>query len=623
MAKYAETPFLERFDREVIVGDGATGSLLYSRGIAMSECFEHLNLTAPAMVRQVHADYLAAGSRLLEANSFRGNSVQLERQGLASQVGEINRAAAKLAKEVARGDAYIAGSVGPIGKSKLGREADPLTLEDRTKIYSQQIQALAEGGVDLIILETFLNLDDLLAAYHAVRQSCKLPVVAQMAFIRNNVTYEGVSVEAFARALTKAGADVLGANCGHGTVGAVNVAKELSALGVSRISAFPNAGFPDYVEGRYLYRTEPDYFARRAIETVDGGAHLVGGCCGTSPDDIRALAKQLLGRVTAPITSPTPRRGSPIGRAPQAKPPVTPIHPISGSGATHFLEKGKTKKVVTVELDPPRGGDFRKVIEAAKICRDAGADAISIADNPLAIVRMSNIVLGHLVQSEAEIPAIIHYAGRDRNLLGLRSDFMGAAALGLDTAFLITGDPASIGDAAGATSVYDLNSFGLISLVEAMNKGESPGAPPGGFKIGVAYNPNVKNLSVEAGRLKKKAALGAQFVQTQAIYDVDIARRSYEAVKDLNLPIYFGIMPFLNLKNAEFVFNEIPGIVVPDSVMDRMRKTKDPAAEGIRIAQELIEGCFDFAAGFYLLPPFNKAELAIQLVRKVRDLEKA
>lgn len=619
MARYAETPFLERLEREVVVGDGATGSLLYARGVAQTDCFEHLNLAAPALVRQVHADYLAAGARLIETNSFRGSSVSLGRHGIAEQTVEINRAAAKLAKEAVRGEAYVAGSVGPIGKRIQGREADPLSLEDRLAIYGEQIQALAEGGADLILLETFLSLDDLLAAFQAARARCKLPVVAQMAFIRNNQTYEGVSVEGFAQAMQKAGADVLGANCGHGTVGAVGVSKALASLGVTRISAFPNSGFPDYVDGRYLYRNDPGYFAGRALEAVDAGARVVGGCCGTGPDDIRALVKLVAARGAMPMAMP--RRSSPAGRNAPAKVAasgtIEPIRSVRAPGVGHFLDDWKKRKIVTVELDPPRGGDFRKVIEGAKLCKQAGADAISIADNPLAIVRMSNIALGHLVQQEAGIPVIVHYAGRDRNLLGLRSDLMGASALGLDTAFMITGDPASIGDAAGATSVYDLNSFGLVSLAHTMNRGESPGAPPTGFRIGVAYNPNAKNLQAEAGRLRKKIALGAHFVQTQAVYDARIAREAFEAVKDLGVPILFGIMPFLNLKNAEFVAHEVPGIVVPEKIMARMRQARDAAAEGVAIAEELIAETAAFASGFYLLPPFNKAELACKLLSKI------
>lgn len=622
MGRYADTPFLERLDREVVVGDGAMGSLLYARGVAQTDCFEHLNLTAPAMVRQVHADYLAAGARLIETNSFRGNSIQLGRHGLSEQTIEINRAAAKLAKEVTRGEAYVAASVGPIGKRKVGREADPITLEDRKQVYSQQVTALAEGGADLILLETFLSLDDLLAAFEAARASCKLPIVAQMAFVRSGVSYEGVSLEGFAQTMQKAGADVIGANCGHGTVGAVDVARGLAVLGVARSSAFPNAGFPDYVEGRYLYRNDPAYFASRVMEAVDAGARLVGGCCGTNPDDIRALAALVVSHGAMPV--PKLRRASPVGRTSQAKTiAATPIEPIRSSrppGAAHFLDDWKKHKIVTVELDPPRGGDFRKVIEGAKLCKAAGADAISIADNPLAIVRMSNIALGHLVQQEAGIPVIVHYAGRDRNLLGLRSDLMGASALGLDTAFMITGDPASIGDAAGATSVYDLNSFGLVSLAHTMNQGQSPGAPPGGFRIGVAYNPNAKNLEAEAGRLRKKVALGAQFVQTQAVYDVETARRACELVKDLQIPLLLGIMPFLNLKNAEFVAHEVPGITVPEKIMTRMRQAKDAAAEGIAIAEELITQTAQFASGFYLLPPFNKADLACRLLGKVRTV---
>jgi len=600
MARFAETPFLERMEKEIIVGDGAVGSLLYARGVPMSDCFENLNATSPAIVRQIHSDYLAAGARMLTTNSFRGNGIALSRHGHSDQTHDLNKKAAELVKEVARGEAYVGGSVGPIGKRKLGQEGDPITLEDRRKIYAEQIGALVEGGADLILLETFLSLEDLLAAFHAARSVTQLPVVAQMAFLRNKVTYEGVTLEIAAAALMKAGADIIGANCGHGTIGAIQVAQELAELGAPRISAFPNMGFPDYAEGRYLYRTDPDYLARRITGAVDAGARLVGGCCGTGPGEIRTLVKKLAGR--APVEISKTRRGSVIGRPPQKRIPAAPITPATSIPGKHWIGKYPKQKIITVELDPPRAGAYQKVIDSAKLCKEAGADAISIADNPLAIVRMSNMALGHLVQSGAKIPVIMHIAGRDRNLIGTRSELMGAAALGITTVFPITGDPSSIGDAAGATSVYDLNSFGLISLIDAMNKSESPGAPKGGFTIGAAYNPNVKNLPFEADRLKKKAALGAKFVQTQAVYDVEIARESAEMVRELNVPLIFGILPFISLKNAEFIAHEVPGITVPEALIERMREAKDPKAEGLAISEEIIEGCFEFAAGFYLLP---------------------
>ncbi|HET6203140.1 MAG TPA: bifunctional homocysteine S-methyltransferase/methylenetetrahydrofolate reductase [Planctomycetota bacterium] len=625
--RYAETPLLERLDRdEVVVGDGAMGSLLYERGVPFAECFEALCLRKPDIVRQIHADYLAAGARLLETNSFRANGPALARHGLEKQAREISRAAASLAKEVAKGEAYVAGAVGPIGRVQPGKEEAVLSPEEREAIYAETIAGLVEGGVDLVLIETMLNLEDAGAAYRAARKVSKLPVVVQFAYVRHAVTYEGLDLSAAARAMAEAGADVLGGNCGRGPSGAPEFVKRYAEEGVRRISAFPNAGFPDYVEGRYLYASDPDYFARRMVECVDLGARLVGGCCGTGPEDVRALARLLQWRKARGI-APAPR--PPLAPRPPASAPARRAAASPGAAApalprTHFLDELPRRKAVTVELDPPKGIDYGKVVEGAIACREAGADAISIAENPLAIVRMSNLVLGHIVQRDAGIEAIVHFCGRDRNLLGTRSALMGAAALGIRTIFCITGDPASIGDCSQATSVYDLNSFTLVALIAAMNRGESPGAPPGGFRVGGAVNPNKRNLAIEVKRLKKKVEMGATFAQSQAVYDPALARETHRLAREMGIaiPILYGIMPFANLRNAEFIANEIPGIAVPPAVIERMRGAKDPAAEGLAIAREVIDRTIDFADGYYLLPPFNRAPLAVELIRHVRAWER-
>lgn len=621
MARYAETSLLERLDHdEVVVGDGAMGSLLYERGVPFTECFEALCVRKPDIVRQIHADYLAAGARLLETNSFRANALALARHGLEKQAREISRAAAALAKEAAKGEAYVAGAVGPIGRVQPGKEEQHLTVEEREAVYGETIAGLLEGGADLVLIETMLNLEDAGAALRAARKAGKVPVFVQFAYVRHAVTYEGLDLSDAFRAMGEAGADGLGGNCGRGPSGAPEFVKRYAEEGVKRISAFPNAGFPDYVDGRYLYASDPDYFARRMVECVDFGARIVGGCCGTGPEDIRALVRLLQWRKARGI-APAPR--PPLApRKPQ--PPAQAKAATPAAPKAHFLDGTGRRKVVTVELDPPKGIDYAKVVEAAIACREAGADAISIAENPLAVVRMSNLVLGHIVQRDAGIEAIVHFCGRDRNLLGTRSALMGCAALGLRTIFCITGDPASIGDCSQATSVYDLNSFSLVSLVAAMNRGEAPGAPPGGFRVGGAVNPNKRNLAIEVRRLRKKVELGANFAQSQAVYDADLARETHRLAREsgISIPILYGIMPFANLRNAEFIANEIPGISVPPALIERMRAARDAGEEGLAIARELIDRTIEFAEGYYLLPPFNRAPLAVHLIRHVRARER-
>jgi homocysteine S-methyltransferase len=622
--KYADVPLLDRLDRdEVVVGDGATGSALYQRGVPLSECFESLVFQRPALVRALHEDYLRAGARLLETDTFRANRIALARHGLGERTTEICREAARLAKEVARGEAYVAGAIGPIGRVQPGEETTHLGPAERESIYAEAARGLAEGGVDLVLLETFLNLEDAGAALRAARGACGLPVFVQFAFVRNAATYEGLDASSAARAMRDLGADGVGGNCGRGPSGAVDFVRQFAEEGVKRISAFPNAGFPDYVEGRYLYAGDPDYFARRMVECIELGARLVGGCCGTGPNDIRALVALLAWRAARgirlpPRPSPKPRPPAAPRAAAPAKPPV-PLVP-----QPHFLDRAGARKIVTVELDPPKGIDVSKILEGAIACREAGADAISIAENPLAVVRMSNVALGYMVKRETGMEPIVHFTGRDRNLLGTRSELMGAAALGIRTIFCITGDPASIGDCSQATSVYDLNSFTLVSLVDSMNRGELPGAPPGGFRVGGAVNPNKRNVAAEVRRLKKKVDLGATFAQSQAIYDVERAREAHRIAREMGIriPIFWGIMPFVSLRNAEFIHNEIPGIVVPEALFERMKRAADAAAEGIAIAREIVEALFDVADGYYLLPPFNRAPLAVEITRHVRAIER-
>ncbi len=601
--------FLECLKNEVLIGDGAIGTMLYAKGVSLDANVEHLNLVRPELVLELHREYLAAGARVIETNTFGANWTKLAAIGLEKREREINLRGARLAREAAEGaNAFVAGSVGPLVRVK-GDERE-LSPAETAEIYRRQVLALADGGVDLLILETFTDLGQILCALAAARET-GLPVVANMAFLENGRLAGGADVERAARELTNAGASVVGANCGAGPLEVLGTIRRMAGATALPIAAYPNSGFPEYVNGRHVYRTTPDYFAERAAEMVANGAVLVGGCCGTTPDHIRRLAVRLAGML--PAARSVVAAAAPVEERREAV-----------AGAEGFLAKWGTEPVVTVELDPPKGFDCEKIIAGSRTLKAAGADAINIAENPLARIRMGNIALGHLIQQEAGIETIVHITCRDRNLLGLQSDLMGASLLGIRNILAITGDPARIGEQAGATSVYDLNSFTLIKLLADLNSGVNAlGNPLGrgaGFTIGCAFNPNSQRMEVQAERLNKKVANGARFVQTQPLYDLARLDEMLERTAGLGVPVLPGILPLVSERNCEFLHNEVPGIVIPDGIRARMRgKEKDAGVrEGLAIAREFIDAARSRVGGFYLIPPFGRFEIAVELVRHIK-----
>ena len=604
---------LDRLKTEILAGDGAIGTMLYARGIGLDSNFEHLNLVRPALVLELAQQYAAAGAQVIETNTFGANYTKLAPIGLGHKVAEINRAGARIAREAAGGsDLLAAGSVGPLVRLKgEGLELSPAAMEE---FFRVQCRALAEGGVDLLLLETFASLEQLLAATRAARET-GLPVCASMAFLEGGRSGDGTTAEAFCSAMEAAGVDMLGANCGAGPLELVKVVRRLAAMTAKPISAYANSGFPEYHDGRYIYRTTPDYFATMAAEMAAAGANLIGGCCGTTPEHIAALSRTLAGKRPAPrISAPSPTATGPLE---SARP-----------GGASFLDHWGTRKVITVELDPPKGMDCRRIIENSRRLKEAGTDAINLAENPLARPRMGNIALGSVIQREVGIEVIIHVTGRDRNLIGMQSDMMGASLLGLRTILAVTGDPAAMGDHAGATSVFDLHSFTLIKLLSDMNRWVNAiGNPLGsgtGFTIGAAFNPNTKNMAVQAGRLRKKVANGARFALTQPVYDPALFLDALEQTRDCGIPLLPGIMPLVSERNAEYLHNEVPGITVPDAIRARMKGVEKEAGwrEGLAIAKEFIDATFTAAGGYYLIPPFGKCELALDLIDYIHARER-
>lgn len=600
---------LEQLKNRVIVGDGAVGTMLYARGIGLDANFEHLNLVRPQIVLDLHAEYLAAGSRLIETNTFGANHTRLQPIGLEGKVAEINRKGAMLARTVAGDRALVAGSVGPLVRVK--GEETPLSRSERRDIFRVQVTALAEGGVDLLLLETFSDPDQIIDAIAAARET-GLPVIASMAFVEGGRTASGAGVEEVAGIITAAGADVIGANCGAGPLEVLRIVRRLAAATSLPLSAFANSGFPEYLDGRHIYRCTPEYFADMAAEMVLAGATLVGGCCGTTPDHIRAVAIRLKEAVPAPRIPPTRQEQVVVSPPPRAH-------------RSGFLDNWGKRPVITVELDPPHGMDTSRVMEGSRALRDAGVDAINLAENPLGRVRMGNMALAAMIQRETGVEVIPHITCRDRNLLGLQSDLMGACLLGIRNILAVTGDPARLGDQAGASSVYDLNSFELIKLISDLNAGvnavgNSIGAGTG-FTIGCAFNPNSPKIRVQIARLEKKIAAGAAFAQTQPIYDPAILDAMLEGTVGLGIPILPGILPLVGERNCEYLHNEVPGIVIPDTIRRRMKGKEKEAGvrEGLQIAREFIHAARGKVGGFYLIPPFGKYPLALELIRFIRE----
>lgn len=602
--------FLDHIREQVLVGDGAVGTMLYARGVNLEAGFERLNLTAPDLVTGLHVDYVAAGARVIETNTFGANRLRLAPLGLERQVRDINLQGALLARGAAAGKGvYVAGSMGPLPRVK--GEGDVPSPDDIHAVFREQAALLAEGGADLLILETFADLEELKTALKAARET-GLPVVASMAFLEKGRISGGTTVERVALELAGAGADVVGANCGAGTLEMTRNIQRMASVTGLPLAAFPNSGFPEYLDGRLIYRATPEYFAARGLETVHAGANLVGGCCGTTPDHIRALAEALRGLAPEPrIISIPPSPG------PEAPRPVPE--------RTGFLADWGKRTVITVELDPPRGLDCSRVLEGCRVLREAGADAINLAENPLSRVRMGNIALAELVQREVGSEVIVHITCRDRNLIGLQSDLMGASLLGIRSILAVTGDPAGMGGEPGASSVFDLNSIGLIGLLRDLNAGLNGAGNPidrgTGFTIGAAFNPNVQKMEVQVARLEKKVAAGARFVQTQPLFDLERLDTMLGLTKGIGIPILPGILPLVSERNAEFLHNEVPGIVIPDEIRARMRgKGKEEGVrEGLAIAREFIDAARDRVGGFYIIPPFGNHRVAAELVRHIRS----
>ena len=592
-------PFLEAIDERVLVCDGAMGTLLYAKGVFINRCFDGLNLTQPALVSEVHAEYVKAGAEVIETNTFGANRIKLASFGLGDKVQAINAEGARIAREASRGRAYVAGAVGPLGIriEPWGR----VGVDEAQEYFREQAEALAEAGVDLFVVETFRDLNEIRAAVAAVRSVCALPVVAQMTTEEDGSSLDGTPPEEFAPALEATGADVIGLNCSVGPAPLLESIERMASVTRARLSVQPNAGKPRDIEGRTIYLSSPEYMASYARRFVQKGVRLVGGCCGTTPAHIRQIANAVrllspgqVGVGVAPVAPAAAVAGHPAASA-----PVPREHT---SRLAHELARGAF--VVLAELEPPRGHDCGSLVDRARTLKIRGVDAINVPDTPRVRAATSAMATAILVEQRAGVETLLHYTCRDRNLLGMQSDLLGAHAMGLRNLLITTGDPPIVGDYPQATGVFDVDSIGLTNLVARLNHGLDVGGAsvgtPTSFHLGVAVNPTALDAELEVKRFAYKAEAGAEFAVTQAVFDVEALKAFLARIAPHRVPVIAGIYVFESLRNAEYMANEVPGVRVPAALVERMRVADEAGRapeEGRAIARELVAAVRPFVSG--------------------------
>jgi homocysteine S-methyltransferase len=598
-------------DSRVHVFDGAMGTVLYGKGIFLNVCYDELALRQPDLVREIHREYVKAGAELLETNTFGANPVKLAHYGLAPETERINAAAARVAREAAGGRAVVIGAIGP-----LGVRVEPYGetgLDQAQAAFARQAAGLLEGGVDGFVLETFSDVSELGAAVKAVRSLSKLPIVAQMTVGTDGKTHYGTDPTVFGPALQAMGVDVIGVNCSVGPHGVLEAVEKLARVVTVPISAQPNAGLPREVEDRKIYMASPEYMGTYAKRMVEAGARFVGGCCGTTPEHIKAIAGF--------VQSVSPRHSTAVVAAPASAKPVDPVPLAERSRLAAKLAGGKF--ITTVEIVPPKGVNPGPMFDQVRQLKAAGVDAVNVPDGPRAQSRMGALLSGLMIQREVGMEAVVHYACRDRNLLGMLSDLLGAAASGLNNLLIVTGDPPKMGPYPEATAVFDIDAIGLTNLVSRLNHGLDPGGnaigDPTRFLIAVGVNPASPDKERELRRFAWKVEAGAELAITQPVFDVDQLDRFLEEVAPLGIPIVAGIWPLISLRNAEFLANEVPGVTVPAVVLDRMRaasaKGKEEALqEGVRIAQEMLAAVRTRVRGAQVAAPLGRVPVALEVL---------
>ncbi|HSK19039.1 MAG TPA: bifunctional homocysteine S-methyltransferase/methylenetetrahydrofolate reductase [Longimicrobiales bacterium] len=605
------TDFLH--DNRPHVFDGAMGTMLYSKGVFINRCYDELNVKEPDLIRDVHRAYIRAGAELIETNSFGANRIKLAEHGLEGQVHEINARAAALAKEVAGGRALVGGAIGPLGIRI--EPYGPTSVDEARAIFREQAAALAEGGADFFVLETFGDLVEIQQALLAVREVSDLPVVAQMTVQEDGGTVYGTTPELLTKRLDAWGADVIGLNCSVGPHGMLAGIEHMASLTARPLSAQPNAGLPREIHGRKMYMASPEYMAKFSGRLIRAGAKFVGGCCGTTPDHIKRIADA--------VHAISPRQIIVSSAATEPEAPDVTVTPLAER--SNWGRKIATGELVTtVEIVPPKGITPDRMLAGVRLLKAAGVDAVNVPDGPRAQMRMGVLPTATLVEQIVGVETVVHYCCRDRNLLGMLSDLLGAHALGLRNMLLITGDPPKMGPYPEATAVFDIDSIGLTNLVSRLNRGLDPGGNPIGeptsFTIGVGVNPGAQDIEHELSRFYWKVEAGAEYAITQPVFDPEQLVTFVEELKKRGIwiPIVAGIWPLVSARNAEFMANEVPGVVVPPEVVRRMHAANEKSREhalqeGITIAREMFEAVRSHVQGLQVSAPFGRVQFALQV----------
>jgi homocysteine S-methyltransferase len=612
--------FREALESRILVADGAMGTALYSKGVFINRCYDELNLSLPALVRDVHQEYVKAGAEILETNTFGANRKRLGAFGFAEKFRLINQAGVRIAREAARDQAFVAGAIGP-----LGIRLEPLgstSFAEARAIFREQADALIEAGVDLLVVETFRDINELREAIFAAREAAgpDLVIITQVSIEDDGTLRDGTSTEDFTRWLDEWPVDVIGLNCSSGPKVMLETIEKMVRFTKKPLSAMPNAGLPATVEGRNLYLCSPEYMAQYARRFLLAGVKIVGGCCGTTPEHI----KQIKGEARS--LQHVQRMQAGVIEEPETRPrgmEKVPVAAKSQLGAK--LAAGKF--VAFVEILPPRGVDASKEIEGAKLCKAAGIDCINVPDGPRASARMSAQVTCQLIQQQAGIEAVLHFCCRDRNILSIQSELLGAYAVGVRNLICITGDPPRMGTYPDATAVFDVDAIGLANIVNNLNHGLDLGGNPIGSQtallIGVGANPGALNLDEELRRFDWKVKAGAEYVVTQPVFDLDLLEAFLKRTEQYKLPLIAGIWPLTSYRNAEFMVNELR-VPVPQAFMDRMRGAESveaARAEGIAIAREMVERVQPLTAGVQLSAPFGRYQMAIDVAEAIGSRE--
>ncbi|MEA3462935.1 MAG: bifunctional homocysteine S-methyltransferase/methylenetetrahydrofolate reductase [Bacteroidota bacterium] len=603
--------FEEYLKDNLVLLDGAMGSLIYEKGVFIDKCYDELNLSRPELIGSIHEEYVRSGARVIETNTYGANRFKLKSHNLLDQMEEINRKGVELAREAAGDEVYVAGSMGP-----SGLEIEPwgdTTLEEVFEGYANQAEIINQAGVDLFILETFQDIREMEQAIKAIKSVSRLPVVAMMTVGEDGKTRYGVDLEDVTNVLTKSEASVIGLNCTVGPKPMLDFVEQMGRLTEKPLCLMPNAGRPQFTDGRMIYMSTPEYFSVYTKRFIDKGVRVLGGCCGTTPEHIEKMANSLAMKQTRI------QHSIQIGVKPVSDEPLP--DPVPVAQKSKLAEKMVSgKQVVLVEMVPPRSTDITKPLEGANLLKEHRVDAINIPDGPRATARMTGLALAVLLQNQVGIETVLHYTCRDRNLLGMQSDLLGATAMGIRNILAITGDPPMIGDYPQATAVFDIDSIGLVHLINNLNHGIDVGekriGDPTSFFTGVGVDPNSVNPENELHRLQLKKEAGAEYIITQPVFDVDSLEKFLEKADLGSLCLIAGIWPLVSLRNAEFMKNEVPGVYVPDEVINRIARydTRDDQLKaGVEIAQGMIDRVSGFVQGIQVSAPFGRYNLAVEV----------